>query len=154
MPLIKNGQLITDDSWELSPKGETSNANAILPVASWNEGKNPERAVWLDSDQAPEALQMTLENTPLVAINFPVFADGRGYSYARILRKQMQYNGDIRAIGDILVDQLHYLSRCGFTSFELRDDQNIEHALAALESFSVSYQGSVDDAQPAFRRRG
>ena len=72
----------------------------------------------------PAALVPHLDAVPLVAIDFPVFNDGRGYSTAAVLRSRYRYRGDLRAIGDVLIDQLFFLRRVGFTSFPLRADQD------------------------------
>ena len=79
-----------------------------------------------------------LASLPVVAVQFPSFTDGRGYSQGRILRERMGYTGDLRAMGDILRDQIYLLHRCGFSSFALRADQSPEDALAALKDFSWS----------------
>ncbi len=93
-----------------------------------------------------------LDAVPLIAIDFPVFNDGRGYSTAAVLRSRYQYRGDLRAIGDVLIDQLFFLRRVGFTSFLLRADQDHLKAVAKLRTFSDAYQGAADDPLPAFRR--
>ena len=87
-------------------------------------------------------------------VNFPQFTDGRGYSIARLLRERYGWRGELRAIGDVLRDQLFYLSRCGFDAFALRDDQDPHAALTAFDDFSEAYQASVERPQPLFRRRG
>ena len=79
--------------------------------------------------------------------------DGRGYSTARLLRERYGYQGEIRAIGDVLQDQLFLMARCGFDAFALRADKSIEKALAAFETFKAPYQAAVDQPQPLFRRR-
>jgi uncharacterized protein (DUF934 family) len=86
-------------------------------------------------------------------VHFPTFTDGRGYSTARLLRERYGYRGELRAVGDVLRDQLFYLSRVGFDAFALRQDQDAEGALASLADFSESYQASVERPQPLFRRR-
>jgi uncharacterized protein (DUF934 family) len=86
-------------------------------------------------------------------VRFASFTDGRGYSLARMLRERYGYRGELRAIGDVLRDQIYYLSRCGFDAFALRADQKPEQALAALDDFSEAYQTSVDRPHPLFRRR-
>jgi uncharacterized protein (DUF934 family) len=65
----------------------------------------------------------------------------------------LNFKGDIRAVGDVLRDQLFYMQRCGFTEFAMREDQNLEHALSAFEDFHEGYQSSVDRPLPLFRRR-
>lgn len=162
MALIKNNTL-TDDTWTLVSDKTLESADqlpvgdVILPLAVWQKlvsaltGRNI--AVWLDSSDHPEAIKDHLNQLPLVAINFPSFADGRGYSYATVLRQQYGYKGEVRAIGDVLRDQLFYLKRVGFDSFALRADQNVEECLKALQDFSLSYQASVDNPRPLFRTK-
>jgi uncharacterized protein (DUF934 family) len=86
-------------------------------------------------------------------VNFPKFADGRGYSTARLLRERYGYHGEIRAIGDVLHDQLFFMKRCGFDAYAVRADKDIEAALAGFDDFSDAYQAAVDQPQPLFRRR-
>ena len=110
-------------------------------------------AVWLDSDEGPEELEPYLDKLTTIAINFPKFIDGRGYSYARVLRDRMNFKGEIRAVGDILHDQLFFLKRCGFNAFDIREDKDAEAALAGLRDFTETYQAAVDQPSPLFRRR-
>jgi uncharacterized protein (DUF934 family) len=88
----------------------------------------------------------------LVAIHFPKFTDGRGYSIAAALR-HLGFRGELRATGDVLIDQLFFLKRVGFTSFALRADQDPAAARRALSTYSAVYQATADGAVPAFRRR-
>ncbi len=111
------------------------------------------KGVWLDSNETPEAIASDLESLAIIALNFPVFRDGRPFSNARELREHYRYGGEIRAIGDVLRDQLFYMARCGFDSFALRHDQNPEDCLAAFRDFSTGYQASIDEPMPLFRRR-
>jgi uncharacterized protein (DUF934 family) len=107
----------------------------------------PERqgklGVLLASDELPEQIR-GLERAPLVAIEFPKFVDGRGYTSARLLRE--------RCVGDVLRDQLFYMHRVGFDSFALKAGKDIEGALAAFDDFTVAYQAAADDPRPLFRR--
>ena len=89
----------------------------------------------------------------LIAINFPGFMDGRGFSVARLLRERYGFTGELRASGGVIRDQLCYLQRCGFSSFDLDADINIEAAVESLNDFSEGYQISVDLPTPLFRRR-
>lgn len=118
--------------------------------------------VWLDSDEDPAQIADSLEALSLIAVNFPQFTDGRGYSTARLLRERYGWTGELRAIGDIQRDQLFYLSRCGFDAFLLNDGLDVpqedllrsaQTALSALHDFSEGYQTSVERPQPLFRRR-
>lgn len=154
--LIKLGQP-EQDEWALSrvEEGLPSRRPAIVPLALWREhGEEPGLAPWLTSDTEIDAsLAAELSRAPLVAIDFPAFTDGRGYTLARLLRERHAYSGEIRAIGDVLVDQLYYMSRCGFDALALREDQHLEDALRALGAFSVSYQPAVDQSEALFERR-
>ena len=115
-----------------------------------------ELGVWLDSFESPEALVESLADInqlPLIAVNFPRFVDGRGYSFAALLRGRYGYRGELRAIGDVLHDQLFYMKRCGFDAFAVRAEKNIEDALRGLADFSEPYQATVDQALPLYRRQ-
>ncbi|WP_353978823.1 DUF934 domain-containing protein [Salinicola endophyticus] len=155
-PLLKLGQQV-EDTWVLSRDTETlpESRPAIVPLTLWQaHSADGELAPWLPSDtELTPALAATLEQAALVAIDFPAFTDGRGYTLARLLRERFGYAGEIRAIGDVLIDQLYYMSRCGFDALALREDQDIESALRALTAFSVSYQPAVDLHEPLFVRR-
>ena len=81
-----------------------------------------------------------LEGVSRIEVNFPKFGDGRGYSIARLLRTRYGYRGELRAVGHITRDLLFFLERCGFDSYELREGENPNQALASFEDFSGSYQ--------------
>ena len=165
--LIKNGQIV-DDAWQtlVLAEGETANGVSLpagptlLPLAVWQARRDEILAhkgavgVWLDAGQDPEAIADDLGHFALVAVNFPKFADGRGYSTARLLRERYGYRGELRAIGDVLRDQLFLMKRCGFDAYALRADKDANEALAGLADFSETYQAAVDQPQPLFRRRG
>ena len=126
------------------PEGER-----IVPLAQWQG----EPGVVLGMADDPAAIAADLENLSTVVIEFPQFTDGRGYSTARLLRERYGYKGEIRAVGEVLRDNLYYLSRCGFDSFALGDKENLEEAIHSLSTFSDGYQASVERPQPLFRRR-
>jgi uncharacterized protein (DUF934 family) len=109
--------------------------------------------VWLETDADPAAIAPDLARFDVIAVRFASATDGRGYSLARLLRERHGYRGELRAIGDVLRDQLFYLSRCGFDTFALRADQNPGQALSAFDDFSEAYQASVGQPVPLFRRR-
>jgi uncharacterized protein (DUF934 family) len=88
----------------------------------------------------------------MIAVDFPKFADGRGFSLAYLLRQRFGFRGELRAHGPLLRDQLYYLKRVGFNAFTLREGQDVRAALASLNDFSVRYQGSVDEPRPLFAR--
>jgi uncharacterized protein (DUF934 family) len=135
-------------------------AGAIVVPLAWWTLKRAEllaraepAGVWLKPDEDPAELAGDLARLPLVAVQFPKFTDGRGYSTAVLLRTRLGFKGELRAFGDVGRDQLFYLKRCGFDSFHLAAHRDPAAALAGLEDFSLRYQGSVDDPQPLFRKR-
>ncbi|MDG5748950.1 DUF934 domain-containing protein [Qipengyuania sp. XHP0207] len=93
-----------------------------------------------------------LERLALVEVNFPAFGDGRGYSSARILR-EAGYDGELRAVGDVLVDQLAYMRRCGFDAFEPDQQLNKDDVEAAFERWPEVYQSAADDRTPIWTKR-
>jgi uncharacterized protein (DUF934 family) len=129
----------------------------IVSLAVWQANRDELRArgdvgVWLAPADDPLALAEDVASLPVIAIDFPSFTDGRGYSSARLLRERLGYQGELRAIGDVQRDQLYYLSQVGFDAFAVREDRDIEAALASLRDFSDGYQGT-QARTPWFRRR-
>ena len=167
MPKIIKNSRIVDDAWQVFKLAEGQTPESVnlpdepmlLPLAVWTARKTEILAngnpvgVWLESSEGPEALASDLAHFAVIGVNFPKFADGRGYSSARLLRERYGYQGEIRAIGDVLQDQLFYMKRCGIDAFAVREDKDIEAALAGLNVFSDAYQAAVDQPQPLFRRR-
>lgn len=163
--IIKQRKVVTD-SWRLlKPRADGSappipeSGDIIVSLAVWLDRRSvllprPGRlGVWLDGDDEPALIAEDLKNFGVVAVHFPQFADGRGYSLGRLLRERYGWRGELRAIGDVLRDQLPYLSRCGFDAFDLREDQDLQAALSAFDDFSEGYQAAVDRPVPLFRRR-
>ena len=101
----------------------------------------------------PSALAPDVASLPVIAIDFPTFADGRGYSIARLLRERDGYRGELRAVGDVLRDQLYLMAECGFDAFEIRADRDAADALAGLRDFDGVYAATTRTPQPWFRRR-
>lgn len=125
----------------------------LLPLTQYlAQSQSAAHGVWLSPTDDPAALVPHLDAVPLIAIDFPVFNDGRGYSTAAVLRSRYRYRRDLRAIGDVLIDQLFFLRRVGFSSFLLRADQDRDKAMRAMRTFSDAYQGAADNPLPAFRR--
>jgi uncharacterized protein (DUF934 family) len=166
MAIVIRQRQVVADSWQLlKPAADDSAAqvppdgDVVVPLAVWLKQREAlsSRAgrvgVWLDSHEDPAAIAGELERFALVAVNFPQFGDGRGYSIARLLRERYGYKGELRAIGVVVRDHLFAMASCGFDSFLLREDQNAEEALSAFGDFSDAYQSSVERPVPLFRRR-
>jgi uncharacterized protein (DUF934 family) len=108
--------------------------------------------VQLASDKLPSDIPQ-ISFLALIAIEFPRFTDGRGYSVARMLRQRHGFTGELRAVGWVLRDNLFYMERCGFDAFELQPGKPLESALQAFGEFSTTYQAAADDKRPLYRRR-
>ena len=169
--IIKNRAVVEDD-WQVLrldvAEGEPAldpatvaipSGKVIVPLKVWQTQKQALSAraagtvgVWIASDERPEELKGELDRFAVVAVDFPKFTDGRGYSVAYNLRTRLAYTGELRAIGDVLRDQLFSMQRVGFDAYATRPDRSIHDALKGLSDFSETYQASVDQKQPLFRR--
>lgn len=170
MKKIINGQIqppaVVEDHWklvrgslaEISHHGHSA---TIFPFSLWRELRqagaqlDPDKtAIWLSAEDDFRSEIDAIQALPLVAIDFQDFRDGRGYSIAYLLRTRYGFKGELRAIGDVLRDQLFYMHRCGFTTFDVREGRDIVDALKGLQTgFNVRYQGAADDPVPLFRKR-
>lgn len=159
MRIIKNRQIV-EDGWQhlADTAAELSAGPVIVPLAYWKKQRNAllKRSdpvgVRLPNTVNPADLAEDLPSIAVVALEFPKFNDGRAYSQARLLRERHGYAGEIRAVGDVLRDQLFFMARAGFDAFELRADRSLEDALEAFGDFSESYQPAVDQPLPLYRR--
>jgi uncharacterized protein (DUF934 family) len=162
MQVIKDKAVI-DDDWSLIRDIEDSSSipegDVILPLTFWQANRDQLlktkkiHAIWIDGSIETESLLDDIEFFSLIALDFPTFKDGRSYSHARLLRERYNFQGELRAVGDILQDQLFFMERCGINSFQVRDDKNIEQALNGLKIFSDGYQAAADDATPISKKR-
>ena len=174
---------IVADTWRLVREEEAlpgvleTAGDLIVPLAFWvkEHAALAQRAgktgVWLKGADDPAQLQLpvvamgvaaggaggaaggVVSSLPLVAVEFAQFVDGRGYSIGRLLRERHGFTGELRAIGDVLRDQLLAMTRCGFNSFALKEGKSLEDALQAFDEFSGAYQNTVDQPVPYYRRR-
>ena len=161
MPKIIKGDAIVEDEWrvveEPGEEFDPGDQRVILPLRDWLALEEQTRlgggtAPWIESDEEFEEYLDDLLKAPMIALNFPTFMDGRAFSSAETLRRQ-GYQGELRAIGYLIQDQLFYLKRCGFDSICLREGTDLEAAVKTLNHFSVVYQTSADTEAPLFRRR-
>ena len=166
--IIKGREVVADDWTVLRlEEGEAADSVAvpagkvIVPLAVWQAqraallgraGANGQIGIWFAPDELAQSVKDELGNFGVIAIDFPKFSDGRGYSIAYNLRKRLSYKGELRAIGDVLRDQLFSMHRVGFDAFATRPDRDIHDALKGLTVFSETYQASVDVDQPLYRR--
>ncbi|WP_339337818.1 DUF934 domain-containing protein [uncultured Oceanicoccus sp.] len=156
--IIKDGAVV-EDQWQVldTEATEVPEGAVIVPLSLWTQQKDAlaqrdQLGIWLNSDESPQLIADSLANFAVIAINFPAFADGRGFTYGRELREQHQYQGEIRAIGEFIRDQLFFLKRCGFNAFAL-DGVDLNKALDSFADFSDAYQAAIDQPEPLFKRR-
>jgi uncharacterized protein (DUF934 family) len=160
MALIKGKQIVSADSFRLLGDDQAlpATGDIVVGLARFTHEADALKAhqgkvgLRLDPEDDLNAAVPFLSQVSVVAINFPKFGDGRGYSKARLLRERHGYKGELRAIGEVLGDQLFYMTRCGFDAFELAEGKSVEAALACLADFSVTYQAATDDPRPLYRR--
>lgn len=159
MALIRDRRIVEDDWSHLDDSDAAPLIGAI--TVSWDRWQAERDAlvtrtapigVRLPNTVEPEEITADLGRLGLIAIHFPRFSDGRGYSLARLLRERHGFRGELRATGDVLRDQLFYLHRCGFNAFELKAGKDAVGALAAFDEFDVTYQPAADEALPLWRR--
>lgn len=162
--MIINKTVVTDE-WQVLRLhgGDASDSvvvpagKVIVPLPVWLcqhdvlQHRN-DLGLWLASFERIEDVQEEVHRFPVIAVDFPKYTDGRGYTIAYRLRNQLQYRGQLRAMGDVMRDQLFYMQRVGFDAFELKADKDASDALNGLNDFSLTYQGSTDNAQPLYRR--
>jgi uncharacterized protein (DUF934 family) len=161
MALIKDGQ-VAQDTWRTLTDDESviGNGPIIISFERWRDARdalkrhNGPLGIRMKSNQPPALIANDLERFDLIALEFPTLQDGRAFSYARLLRERHGFKGEIRAVGDVYKDQLYFMQRCGFSSFELPAGRDPEDAKKALKSFSVAYAPAADATVPAYKRRG
>ena len=157
MPLYKNGSFV-QDPWSAIPEGEAISpaGHVIVPLSWWQAerqafaGSNVPIGVRIDPGTPIEEFLEDLSRFALIALAIPKFQDGRAYSTARLLRERHGFKGELRAIGEVLIDQIQPLLRCGFDAFEITDPVT----QAALEAGRVPgvthfYQPGVNEAPQA-----
>ena len=160
MRIIKQRKIVDDayvhvpDNTELPETGDVIvSLERYRELRSALQSRGSKLGVRLKSDQEAKDVAEFLPELAVVAVEFPGFKDGRGYTTGRLLRERFGFKGELRAVGDVLRDQLYFMERCGFDAYELKAGKDIDGALQAFSEFSVTYQGATDDPRPLFRRR-
>lgn len=142
MPLFREGSSVPVANDELAPRS----------LADWLRDRLGSAVALANTDDVLD-LQPQLAGLTLITLHFPKFSDGRAYSQARLLRERLGYCGELRAAGDVLQDQLPFLLRCGFDSFE-SEQKGFGEALARARTlFSVVYQPTKDGRPTAAQLR-
>ncbi|WP_221796634.1 DUF934 domain-containing protein [Oceanobacter mangrovi] len=143
---IRNGvaEQVFDDPWYVPASNQQTQVLKVEDYRQWlaeqaGTSSSLVPALQLSAADEPEELVELLQQAPMVALNFEKFTDGRAYSQAAVLRRNLGYQGDIRAVGDVLRDQLVLMQQCGFSSFLIRADKNAEQALQGLQRFRYGF---------------
>tara|TARA_B110000503_G_scaffold20131_1_gene30117 strand:- start:203 stop:634 length:432 start_codon:yes stop_codon:yes gene_type:complete len=127
-------------------------AGPIATLAEFLAADQKPISVLIDSDEDIGSIKDFAATLSVIALNFPAFSDGRAYSSANLLRREYGYTAELRAVGDIRIDQLEQMTRCGFNAFQLAEGQNVDQGLEKLQGFSFSYQPAFN-REPLFRAR-
>jgi len=151
--LIKDGAILEDSWLPVDNEVSSTEKGRILSLTQWLSCADKRgTAVQIETSDDPAHLFDYLDQLALIAVYFPVFTDGRGFSHGRALREQ-GFSGELRATGHFIRDQLTYLRRVGFNAFVLNDPIAVKEALGSLADFSEHYQAAYDQPMPLFRRR-
>ena len=159
MPLIKNSMFVDNGFAKVSDEEGLPDGALIVSLMRWQGERetlmqrNAPLGLRLQSDQSPELLGADVHHFAVIELEFPKFRDGRGYSYARILRERLSYKGEVRAVGDVLRDQWLFMRRCGVDAFEVRPGTRIEDFRTAMAEQTVFYQRSTDQHASVFELR-
>jgi uncharacterized protein (DUF934 family) len=133
--------------------------NLVVSLRRWERDRERfidwpgQIAVRIESDETLAAIVADLGAIDMIALEFPTFRDGRAYSHARALRDRYRYSGEIRAVGDVLVEQLAFMLRVGFDAFELEAEDSAGEFRTVADEISVQFQPSSDGRITALQRR-
>ncbi|MFQ5634030.1 MAG: DUF934 domain-containing protein [Gammaproteobacteria bacterium] len=158
--LVVDRQVVGDPYRRVADGAALPGHGAVLvSLSTWQEHRSTllQRGapvgVVLMSDEHPQAIAEAVGQLQLIALEFPCFGDGRAYSYARLIRDRYGFTGELRAVGEVLLEQLHYMERVGFNAFETDSDDPLTEFDVATRDFSVWYQPSADRRAWAARLR-
>ena len=161
MALIKGGKLLADPFVDASAAESIPPSGPVLvSFEQWQSQRDALLArgtplgIRLRSDQPPELIADDVQHFALIALEFPKFRDGRAYSYARLLRERYGYKGELRAVGDVLLEQLFFMLRVGFDALDVQQSPDPVAAFqTAVSDFSVWYQPTADGRKTAMQLR-
>ncbi|MDG2303331.1 MAG: DUF934 domain-containing protein [Candidatus Binatia bacterium] len=151
MQIIRNRKIV-DDDWTTvaDDTAVPANGNVFVSVERWRSDRDALLArsgklgVTLPNTIDPRELEGDLTNFSAIAVHFPIYRDGRAFSIARLLRERLEYKDEIRAVGNVLRDQILFMERCGFDTYEVAEGKSVESALEGFGDFSVTYQDAID----------
>ncbi len=160
MSRILRHRAIVEDDWTLvvdTAAAPSACDRWIVPLARWRAERDTLRAgalgVLLPNTEDVEALYPQIAASPLIALHFPTFADGRALTQAVLLRNRLGYRGELRAVGDVVRDLVFWLGRCGFDAIVPRPDQDLAACRQALDEIRLAYQPAADGHTAIWARR-
>lgn len=136
----------------INPLNTMTNTLKLIAAQDASSGARDQKFIELSNHADPA--ELSLQGIEQIRLNFPKFTDGRAFSQAYLLRRRLGFKGDLCATGDVLVDQLLQMRRCGFSSAVLRADQDMDHAQRQLSHFAGYFQGDATHPQPLFTSEG
>ncbi len=151
MQIIRNRKVVDDDWVHVADDAPVpSDGKVFISLNRWQAERDAlasrgnQLGVVLPNTADPRDIADDLDHFQAIAIDFPIYRDGRGFSVARLLRERLKYTGEIRAVGNVLRDQILFMERCGFDTYEVEEGKSLENALAGFEDFSVTYQDAIE----------
>jgi uncharacterized protein (DUF934 family) len=155
MALLKQNGIVADPWTRIDDDADISGATQpIISLTRWKRDRDAllthigeiggEIGIVLGSDESPALIAGDIHRFGVICLNFPKFTDGRGYSYARLLRSRHNYTGEIRAVGNVLRDQALFMRRCGIDSLEIMDGCSTDNWRQAFAELSIRYQPAED----------
>ncbi|MPW43812.1 DUF934 domain-containing protein [Acinetobacter guerrae] len=150
--LLKDGTIVDNTYQLIGEDGTIPQGDVVVTTAQLDQLENIQgkKALYITVDDSPETHEFPLNDFDTIFIEFAGFNDGRGYSFAALLRRQ-GYQGELRAVGDIFKDVLNYLKRSGFDSFVVKEGKDIHEAAAGLNDFKHPYQASTAVVQAEYQ---
>lgn len=157
MPLLINREVVADNWTLINEESLDQAGDIIVPLALYLEnkealeGREGQLAIQVNGDDDLAVVLDSLDKFPLIAVDFPAFRDGRGFSIARLLNRA-GYKGEIRATGDVGRDRIAYMERCGFTAIQISDEIYKDEMLSAFTEVSNYYQSATDDNRAVYHQ--
>ena len=151
MRIIRNRKIVDDDFVHVADDAPIpTDGNIFVSLDRWRAdravllARSGKLGVVLPNTVEPRELADDLPHFAALAVQFPIYRDGRGFSVARLLRGRLGYQGELRAVGNVLRDQILFMERCGFDAYEVQEGKSLEKALEGFDDFSVKYQDAID----------
>jgi uncharacterized protein (DUF934 family) len=155
MPIVINSHQVIDDEWVVLTNESSSFDSTSKVIVSLDQLKNEFEqlkskslalAVMLSETDSVDDILPFLNDLQMVVLRFKVFSDGRAFSQSKLLRDRHGYQGQIRAVGDVIRDQLSFMQRCGFSQFQLAETEDVDQAIHAFSDISNTYQPELVQA--------